>query len=293
MLLLLMACGIFTLQAQTDYELTVQSGARQALKKNITPVKPAGYDADVKEVNWKHVSSMDIDYTEKTVLPFPNVGRQAAAIVFDVDKNGSQDIIIAGWSDPSMVWLRFISKNKWERYLIDNRSSHIEAGGAFYDIDVDGDLDIVQGGSWKVNEVWWWENPYPDFDPKKPWNRYIIKNTGGLQHHDQIFGDFDNNGKTELVFWNQMGKKLFIAEIPENPKKDSCWERYEVWSWKENMKYEGFAKADINRDGLTDIIGGGHWFEYLGNKKFKAHKIDDYFSSRSAAGDLIEGEAPK
>lgn len=231
-------------------------------------------------IKWQHKTSMDY-----RSLPRPDVGFQASAIVFDIDKDKIDDIIIAGWGDPSMIWLR-PDGDTWERYIIDDKNSHVEAGGTFSDIDDDGDLDIVQGGSWNTNEVWWWENPYPKYEPKTAWKRYFIKKFGSKQHHDQIFGDFDNDGKQELVFWNQQEQKLFLAEIPKNPKKTKEWQLEEIWAWPKAFKYEGFAKADVDGDGLIDLIGGGMWFKHLGNHKFEANKIDDYGSSRSGVGDF-------
>ena len=240
----------------------------------------------IRQVKWKHLTSQNRD------IPLPNVGRQAASLILDIDKDGVNDFVIAGWSDPSMVWMRHTADG-WKRYLVDNRKSHIEAGGTYWDIDGDGDLDILQGGSWATNEVWWWENPYPNFEPDTPWNRYIIKNFGAKQHHDQIFGDFDGDGRAELVFWNQRAQKLLIADIPANPKDPQAWSFTQIWSWPHEFKYEGLAKADIDLDGKIDLIGGGHWFKHNSGTSYAANKIDDYGTSRSAAGDLIKGGRPE
>ena len=237
-------------------------------------------------LEWLHYSSANGDF------PAPGVGNQAALLVFDIDRDGKDEIVVAGWGDTSMVWYRHTGL-QWERYLLDKRKSHIEAGGAVCDIDGDGDEDILQGGSWATNEIWWWENPYPDFDPEKQWNRHTIKDSGDKQHHDQIFGDFDGDGKAELVFWNQRAGKLFIADIPENPKEKVAWKFLEVWSWNNNLKFEGLAKADIDLDGIDDIVGGGHWFKHTGGFQFTANLVDDYGSSRSAAGDLVKGGRPE
>ena len=53
----------------------------------------------------------------------------------------------------------------------------VEAGGAVCDVDGDGHPDIIFGGDWQSDEVWWWENPYPNFNPDVPWKRHLINDT--------------------------------------------------------------------------------------------------------------------
>ncbi len=239
-------------------------------------------------VKWSHISTN----THLREFPTANVGWQVSSIVIDIDKNGSDDIVIAGWSDPSMVWLQRVEKG-WKRYEVDDKKSHHSAGATYWDIDGDGDLDILSGGSWNINEVWWWENPFPEFDVDKAWTRYTIKNYGEKSHHDQIFGDFDGDGKTELVFWNMNAKKLWVGDIPDDPKKTENWKFHTLWSWTKKFKYEGLAKADIDLDGIMDLIGGGYWFKHEGDTTYTPNQIDDYGMSRSAAGDLIKGGRPE
>jgi len=44
------------------------------------------------------------------------------------------DSVIAGWSEQtSMVWFRH-TREGWERYLVDNHKSHIEAGGIYWEL---------------------------------------------------------------------------------------------------------------------------------------------------------------
>jgi hypothetical protein len=185
----------------------------------------------------------------------------------------------------------------------------IEAGSAVHDIDGDGDLDVVFGGEGRSNRVWWWENPYPEYEPTTPWKRREIKNFGANKHHDQMFGDFDSNGTKELVFWNQTAQKLYLAEIPPNPKTTEPWVCVEIYSysgdsemeqrgtypdWKGVNEHEGLAQADIDGDGTMDIIGGGRWFKYNGGANFTPNIIDaGYAFSRSAAGQFIHGGRPE
>jgi hypothetical protein len=162
---------------------------------------------------WQHLSTVTGE------LSAPNMGtQQTALLVADLDKDGINDFVITErTSAPSVVWYRKSGKT-WNRFVIDASPLRIEAGSAYCDIDGDGDLDIVFGGDGGSNGVWWWENPYPEYSQDKSWKRYTIKNSGANKHHDQLFGDFDNDGKQELVLWNQGAHQLLIASIPVRVK---------------------------------------------------------------------------
>jgi hypothetical protein len=176
--------------------------------------------------------------------------------------------------------------------LIEKETLPISVGGVFHDIDEDGDLDVVFSGDWQSNKIWWWENPYPDYDPEIPWTRYEIKNSGEKEHHDQIFGDFDDDGEMELVFWNQNAKKLFIADIPPDPKNVQMWPYQEIWSG--DSYFEGLSKGDLEGDGTVDILGGGRWFKYNGGSSYTPSMIDDAMRvSRVVAGNFKTGIIPQ
>lgn len=237
---------------------------------------------------WTHLSS------KTGIIPPSGPSRsQTASLILDIDKNGLNDFVIAaGEVGPSVVWYRRETLG-WTKYVIDSSALPIEAGGTWLDIDGDGDLDIVFGADGGDNKVWWWENPYPYYAPHQPWTRREIKNSGHANHHDQITGDFDGDGKPELVFWNQQARKLFLAEIPDDPRTTQPWQYTEIFSWPSG-NYEGLVSFDLDQDGIVDIVGGGLWLKHLGGTQFATQMIDATQTfSRTAVGQVKEGGWPE
>ena len=244
----------------------------------------------LESIQWSHLTSKAGD------LPAPSGStQQTASLVLDINKDGKLDFVIGSRENPgpSLVWYRR-GENNWEKFIIDNSVLPIEAGGAFSDIDSDGDLDIVMGGDYSSSEVWWWENPFPVYTEGSPWIRRPIKDSGSTKHHDQIFGDFDGDGRDELVFWNQGSGSLNLAEIPSNPRNAKNWPYTQIYTWDSGEEHEGLVKIDMDGDGKTDIVGGGRWFKHNGGTSFTANVIDDSRRfTRVAAGQLVEGGRPE
>ncbi len=237
---------------------------------------------------WNHLSSDTGD------LPPPGLGdQQTGCHVLDIDGNGLNDFVIAERTQsPSIVWYRRTSTG-WDLYVIEDQVMDMDAGGHFTDIDGDGDLDLSFGGGFNSNEVWWWANPSPDFHPDSTWTRRVIKNSGSNKHHDQLFGDFDRDGRDELVFWNQLaGGKLMLAEIPTDPLQSEPWSFAPIFTGADNS--EGLQAADIDLDGHHDIVGAGYWLEFDGAGGFIPHPIAPHMTfSRTAVGQLVPGGRPE
>jgi hypothetical protein len=243
------------------------------------------------ELQWKHLSSANGE------LPMPGTStEQTGALVADLDKDGTNDFVISFRKEaPTLVWYRRTATG-WDRYVLDPSFLTVEAGGAVYDIDGDGDPDIVFGGDWQSTEVWWWENPYPNFNPTVPWKRHVIKKGGATQHHDQVFGDFLGTGKPQLAFWNQGAKKIFLATIPPDPRHAESWELTEIFSGgageagKIGFKYpEGMAAFDVDGDGKMDLLAGNLWFKHRSGTTFEPIQFAS-IGGRVAAGRFKPGK---
>jgi hypothetical protein len=238
---------------------------------------------------WIHLSSRSGD------LPPPGTStQQTACLVLDIDKDGLNDIVIGSRSTGArLVWYRR-GPTGWTIYPIDACGLQIEAGGACADIDRDGDLDLVFGEDWSGSKLYWWENPYPHYDLGTSWPRREIKRVGGQMHHDQIFGDFDGDGRPELAFWVQRFQGLLHVEIPTDPRGSGPWRTTRILALEDQRPLEGLAKADVDSDGKIDLIGGGRWFKHRGGARFDPMVIAGEFrASRAAAGQLVTGGAPE
>ena len=241
------------------------------------------------DVNWTRKSSTTGD------LPAPSDGKQqTCCLILDIDKDGIDDFVVGERTQtPSVVWYKYNGKG-WDKFVIDNTRLNPEAGGDFYDIDKDGDLDIALGQDYSGSAIWWWENPYPNFG--KPWVRRFIKYAGAPKHHDQTFGDFDGDGKAEFLSWNQGAKCLFLFEIPEDIKAIQIWPSSAIYYWTSGQEREGFPSipVDIDLDGKLDIVGGGRWFKHTGGTNYKENIIDDNMKfTQCAAGQLVKGGRPE
>ena len=201
-------------------------------------------------------------------------------LIANLDKGKAAGIVIAHRvRAPALVWIR-CAQTGWDRLVIEPEFLTIEAGGAAYDIDADGDLDIVFGEDSQGNRMWWWENPYPHYDPKVAWKRHSIKTSGARQHHDQAFADLEGAGRPQLIYWNQGAKTVFLAEIPAAPREAEAWPAKAIFAGQVGdqtasaARYpEGLDAFDVDGDGRVDLLAGNSWFKRLGDGRYSPVQV--------------------
>jgi hypothetical protein len=254
---------------------------------------------------WTRLSS---SYGE---LEIPNKGKiQTASLISDFNKDGKDDFVIIEKTESQSIVLYLHAEGRtWAQYTVEKRKIPAGEAASFADIDGDGDLDIAVGSE-ETNQIWWWENPYPNYNADRGWKRSSIKNSGAALHHDMAFGDYNGDGKLELAFWNQGENTLFVADQPDNLGKADEWKFTKIYSYEndcqmlqrsngtelKNLKvntHQGVCAADINLDGKDDIVAGGMYFSFK-NGKYVPNDIDkSYISAKMVAGQLIEGGRPE
>lgn len=217
---------------------------------------------------------------------FSNVG--------DINNDGLLDIVISG-RNGKMVWFENKGEDlEWDMHLIDE-VENMECGGSLYDLTGNGYLDIINGGDWRSDEIWWWENPG---NVNRKWEKRLIAKTSYTQFHDTIIGDITGDGTVSLIFDNQHainGTNIYRIPLPEDPFL-SPWQNIELIATgktepniyrKEGVQpEEGLAIGDIDGDGKNELVCGTCWYKYH-DGKWLCHKFaTGYITTKVAIGDI-------
>ena len=191
-----------------------------------------------------------------------------STIPLDVNGDGHTDFITGGWWGNTLRWRENPGTPgvEWKTHIIAETGNVETTKG--WDIDGDGVPEIVPNCPGGPLAVWKLENGL--------FSRYEI--SPEKQGHGLGAGDITGNGRMDLI----VGTGWY--EAPDDPWKDE---------WTFHPEFDlgqtgiPILVADVNGDGLPDlIVGGGHrygldWYEQKRNGNTRSwirHPIDPYNS---------------
>lgn len=181
-------------------------------------------------------------------------------VVGDVDNDGINDLVrVAGIKGEAMTLFKFDKNGKYKKYPLLDKINFRGDRLALYDIDQDGDLDLLTGignndadGKEISLDVVWVENPFPRrYTRSGSWKIHKIGNQKDYIKDIDV-ADFDRDGKPDVITRANEKTAIYFQSSPQKWQNDVVIE---------HESHEGMDIGDLDKDGDTDIILNGFWYE--------------------------------
>lgn len=155
-----------------------------------------------------------------------------------------------------------VNGHNWTAHSIgkhERQTNRLDRDGATgllaYDIDGDGDLDVISAARDDNNvQLAWFENPGVLNDTTS-WTQWRIGSVRDAQGVELI--DADGDGKIDVVATGGKQKQMVLFLQPkETPKRTYDWDTYVIAQF-ESFEPRDVKAIDIDNDGKLELIVGG------------------------------------
>jgi hypothetical protein len=155
-----------------------------------------------------------------------------------------QERTLVTWGD-RLLW-RSLPQGNFQ--VIRGRGRAFAEGGCLLDVDGDGKPDIVVNEGAPESDLVWYRAPRGS----GVWTRYVIDT--GVDAPDMLPATLLGHRGLLLI---HKGMQVRFYEIPADPT--TRWPSQEVYSFYSPSRQGGLRMADIDGDGLPDILAGMYW----------------------------------
>jgi len=152
------------------------------------------------------------------------------------------------WGD-RLLWRRLPQSNY---QVVRGRGRAFAEGGCLLDVDGDGKLDIVVNEGGPENDLVWFRAPHGPPSGDAPWTRHVVDT--GVDAPDMLPATLLGHRGVLLI---HKRVQVRFYEIPADPT--ARWPSQDVYSFYSPSHQGGLRMADIDGDGLPDILAGMYW----------------------------------
>ncbi len=153
---------------------------------------------------------------------------------------GVQERTLATWGD-RLLW-RSLPQGSYR--VVRGPGRAFNEGGCLVDVDGDGQLDVVVNEGGAESSLVWFHAP--------DWSRHVIDT--GIDAPDILPATLFGRRGVLLI---QKRIQVRFYEIPSDP--GARWPYQEVYSFYSFSRQGGLQMADVDGDGLPDILAGNYW----------------------------------